>query len=125
MATIFPHLERRAEKHGLSLRWGRDDSKMKARQYNTMTYWDCSGRIVADTWKLVHSDIKPQRETLSYVATELLGEGKHDVQSSRMDEEWAADKLKVIKYCMQDVVLTPPNFRTSKRDVVQRGTRYV
>src|SRR5207249_597706 len=46
------------------------------------------------------------QETLDYVGRQLLGEGKHELQRRRIDEEWEADRDKVIRYCIQDAELS-------------------
>ena len=53
--------------------------------------------------------IRPQRETLSYVAKLLFpdDEDRHkmDVDASKMDEEWAARPDVVMEYCIRDAEL--------------------
>ncbi len=68
-------------------------------------FWRCHGRIIADAWWSVKMELKPKQETLDYVARQLLGEGKHEVDRTRMDEEWAANKEKVMEYCKNDAKL--------------------
>ena len=68
-------------------------------------FWRCHGRIIADAWWSVKMELKPKQETLDYVARQLLGEGKHEVNRLKMDEEWAADKGKVMEYCTKDAEL--------------------
>ncbi|UCC93517.1 MAG: DNA polymerase II, partial [Thermoplasmata archaeon] len=45
------------------------------------------------------------RERLADVAQLVLGEQKLDVDTKRIDEEWAADRDLVVEYCIQDSVL--------------------
>ena len=68
-------------------------------------FWRCHGRIIADAWWSVKMELKPKQETLDYVARQLLGEGKHEVDRTRMDEEWVKDKEKVMEYCKNDAKL--------------------
>jgi DNA polymerase I len=49
--------------------------------------------------------MRPKQETLNAVSKLLLGEEKHDVDPKKMDEEWASDKDRVIKYCTHDAHL--------------------
>ena len=53
--------------------------------------------------------IRPQRETLSYVAKLLFPDDeerhKMDVDASKMDEEWAARPDVVMEYCIRDAEL--------------------
>src|SRR5437660_11111676 len=50
--------------------------------------------------------MRPKHDILDYVANHLLGEGKHELQRRRIDEEWEADRDKVIRYCIQDAELS-------------------
>src|SRR5437773_2258157 len=63
-------------------------------------------RILTDVWWAVRAEMRPKQETLDYVAKHLLGEGKHELQRRRIDEEWEADRDKVIRYCIQDAELS-------------------
>src|SRR5207249_2567296 len=40
----------------------------------------------------------PETGDLDYVAKHLLGVGKHELQRRKIDEEWEADRDKVIRY---------------------------
>lgn len=82
--------------------WGRFPGRLE--QYNNRFWW-CNGRIVLDAWWSVKKVLKPKQETLNAVAKLLLGEEKHDVDPKKMDEEWEADKERVMKYCVQDCSL--------------------
>jgi len=84
------------------LAWGRFPGSIQ--QYNKRFWW-CEGRVIIDAWWAVKKVMKPKQETLNAVSKLLLGEEKHDVDPKKMDEEWAADKVKVIKYCVQDAHL--------------------
>src|SRR5467141_1804665 len=69
-------------------------------------FWRLDGRILTDVWWAVRAEMRPKQETLDYVAKQLLGEGKHELQRGRIDEEWEADRDKVIRYCIQDAELS-------------------
>ena len=88
-----------------SVTWGRDSSL--PRQHNTgrHTFWRVKGRLVTDAWWAARREVNLKQETLNAVAKQLLGETKMDVDPRHMDEEWAADSAKVIKYCFKDAEL--------------------
>lgn len=69
-------------------------------------FWRVDGRIVTDVWWAVRAEIHPKQETLDYVARQLLGEGKHELSRRKIDEEWARDQEKVIRYCLNDAELS-------------------
>jgi len=81
------------------LSWGRYPGPLS--QYNNRFWWT-EGRIVVDAWWAIKKVLKPKQETLNAVAKLLLGEEKHDVDPKKMDEEWASDSARVMKYCEHD-----------------------
>lgn len=85
------------------LSWGRYPGGLS--QYNNRFWWT-EGRIIIDAWWAVKRILKPKQETLNAVSKFLLGEEKHDVDPKKMDEEWEKDKEKVMKYCVQDAILS-------------------
>lgn len=68
--------------------------------------WRLHGRVIVDAWWSARTDLRPKQETLDYVARQLLGEGKQDVDPARIDEEWERDPERVIRYCMKDAELS-------------------
>jgi len=99
----LPLLEDRTEELDMDgLYLGRDGSKL-----NNIgkRYWKVNGRIVADAWWSVRTELNLKRETLDHVAKELLGKGKEDVDPKKIDKEWKNDKEKVIEYCSLDAEL--------------------
>lgn len=99
----IPQIIKRAEALGIpALHLGRYPGPLS--QYNNRFWW-AEGRIIVDAWWAVKKVLKPKQETLNAVAKQLLGEEKHDVDPKKMDEEWAADKEKVMRYCEQDSML--------------------
>jgi DNA polymerase I len=98
----IPYVYDRLAAYGRSLSLGRDGSE--ASQVNNR-FWRAHGRIIADAWWNVKRELRPKRERLADVAQQVLGEEKLDVNSAKMDEEWAADRDLVVKYCIQDSVL--------------------
>ncbi len=69
-------------------------------------FWRLDGRILTDVWWAVKAEMRPKQETLDYVAKQLLGEGKHELQRRKIDEEWEHDRDKVIRYCINDAELS-------------------
>jgi DNA polymerase I len=100
----LPVLIERAAKHGMTrLPLARDHSTFF---HMGERFWRVDGRILTDVWWAVRAEMRPKQETLDYVAKHLLGEGKHELQRRRIDEEWEADRDKVIRYCIQDAELS-------------------
>ena len=64
------------------------------------------GRIISDTWWGVKKILHPKHETLNYVAKELLGEGKDNINRLKIEEEWKNRKDEVVQYCIKDSYLT-------------------
>ncbi|MFP4001659.1 MAG: DNA-directed DNA polymerase [Thermoplasmata archaeon] len=99
----LPKLEERAKEVGIDeINLGRDGGKLRKKGNR---YWSVNGRIIADAWWSVKSELNLKRETLNHVAEELLGEEKDDVDSSDIDEEWRSDPEKVKRYCVKDAEL--------------------
>lgn len=99
----IPQIMQRAEALRLGqLDWGRYPGPLS--QYNNRFWWT-EGRIIVDAWWSVKKVLKPKQETLNAVAKSLLGEEKHDVDPKKMDEEWATDPERVMKYCTHDASL--------------------
>ncbi len=81
---------------------GRDGSKP---QRIVGQFWRVHGRVIEDAWWAVKKELRMKRETLDAVSMELLGEGKEDVDRTKIDEEWKKRKEDVISYCMKDAEL--------------------
>jgi len=100
----LPVLLERANKQGMPrLQLARDHSSFF---HLGERFWRLDGRILTDVWWAVKAEIRPKQETLDYVAKQLLGEGKHELQRRKIDEEWERDRDKVIRYCIQDAELS-------------------
>jgi len=71
--------------------------------------WNISGRVPMDAWWQVRQTLRPERESLRFVSALIWPEDedrrKLDVDSSRMDEEWASRPEEVIRYCLRDTHL--------------------
>ncbi len=99
----IPHLQKRAVALGLpEFTLSREGSRMRVFMNRFLR---ATGRIITDTWWNVRRELHPKRETLQAVSMQLFDEGKDNVTASRMDEEWAADPDRVVKYCIRDAEL--------------------
>jgi len=103
----LPVLVERAQKNGIpKLQLARDFSDFF---HLGERFWRVDGRIVTDVWWAVKAErltLHLKQETLDYVAKHLLGEGKHDLERQKIDEEWERDRDKVIRYCVNDAELS-------------------
>ncbi|MCL2143692.1 MAG: DNA polymerase II [Methanomassiliicoccaceae archaeon] len=94
----------RAKKNKMpDLRWGRDRGSPRV---VSEKFWRLKGRLIIDAWWAVRRELRPKQETLNAVSMQLLGEQKMDVNPKYMDSEWAADKEKVMRYCIKDAELS-------------------
>ncbi|MGA1819579.1 MAG: DNA-directed DNA polymerase [Thermoplasmatota archaeon] len=99
----IPHILRRAKGlnlEGLSL--GRDLSNVDNMGFRS---WRTKGRIVVDAWWQAKRTFRPKKETLEAVANLLLGEGKDDIDTSIIEQEWERRREDVVRYCMRDAEL--------------------
>jgi len=71
--------------------------------------WSIPGRCVMDAWWEARMALRPQRESLRFVAELLFPENpelrKMDIDASKMDEEWKKRPDEVMKYCVMDTIL--------------------
>ncbi len=99
----LPLMKERAEELGLEdIKMGRDGGELRKKGKR---YWSATGRIIADAWWSVRSELNLKRETLDHVSKELLGEEKDDVDPSEIDREWQENPDKVKEYCVKDAEL--------------------
>ncbi len=99
----IPVLLERARKNGIpDLYLSRNEIRMRE---GGGRFWRIYGRIVADAWWNAKRELRPKQETLDHVAKLVLGEGKKDVDPTKIDEEWEKDKDRVIRYCKKDAEL--------------------
>ena len=110
----LPLLVERAELHGIDLAIGRNGSILEQR---FQRFWQAKGRVIVDAWWNVKREVRPRQESLNAVAKELLGKEKHDVNPSKMDEEWANNSEKVMESKSMYVGLTK-NFKINKNDEI-------
>ena len=95
--------------------WGRvplldaDGGRLLPKRDSARRTWRLHGRCVLDAWWQARMTLRPQRETLRFVAELLWPERddlhKLDIDASRMDEEWAKDPDLVLEYCLRDAIL--------------------
>lgn len=96
----FPVLVERAKANKIDfLSLGRDGSALRS---TTGRAWRVHGRLSIDVWLAAKRELKPKKETLGYIAKQVLNEEKLDVDPRKIDEEWAKNEDKVIDYCMKD-----------------------
>lgn len=108
----YPTLVERARLCGSTLRWGRDGSEIRVRGEPPSADYRATGRLLVDAWRelrketrLPNTNIRPERQTLEYVAV-YLGVGKKgDVDRANIDEAWRDDMAGVRRYCLNDAAL--------------------
>jgi len=99
----IPLVLERAEVHKIrDLGIARDGSELRS---VSNRFWRCHGRIIADAWWNAKMELRPKQETLNAVASLVLGEKKMDVNPAMIDQEWAEDSERVVKYCIKDAEL--------------------
>ncbi len=100
----IPLLIERAAKNNIgTLFVGRDLGKFN--KVGKAHFWRLHGRVIADAWWNAKKELRPKKETLANISKLLFNETKDDVDPSKMDEEWANNREKVIKYCSRDAEL--------------------
>jgi DNA polymerase I len=99
----LPLIQERMAKKGVDFNIGRDFRKPN--RVNNQ-YWRLHGRVISDTWWNVKKILHPKHETLNYVALEMLGEGKDNINRLKIEEEWSNRRQEVIDYCIKDAYLT-------------------
>ena len=112
----LPMIQERMAKNGVEFNIGRDFRRPN--RVNNQ-YWRLHGRVISDTWWNVKKILHPKHETLNYVAMELLGEGKDNINRLKIEEEWSNRRQEVIDYCIKDAFLTLEIFR--KMRVIDRN----
>ena len=94
--------------------WGRvpaieSESKRLSPNRAINRVWRLTGRIPMDAWWQVRQTLRPERESLRFVANMLWPESedkqKLDIDASKMDEEWATRPDEVMEYCVRDTHL--------------------
>ncbi len=99
----IPLILERAQHHRMSdLGIGRDGTELRE---VSERFWRVHGRLVCDAWWNAKRELHPKQETLNAVSKLVLGEQKDDVNPQQIDKEWAADKEKVVRYCVRDAEL--------------------
>ncbi|MBI2542053.1 ribonuclease H-like domain-containing protein [Candidatus Woesearchaeota archaeon] len=108
----LPYLKTRAEKLNIRLDIGLDNSEMRLKS-KMETSVSISGIAHLDIFKFIKKVIGSSLETYSYdldtVASQLLGEKKHEVSLAELSAAWDSknDELeKFCEYCLHDSYLT-------------------
>ncbi len=97
----FPYLERRARKYKITLDLGLDYSAIDIDNRNNVT--QITGLVHVDVFKFIRRVLARSMETdiftLEAVATELLGEHKHDVDLDSLAYIWDSRPEELEKFC--------------------------
>ncbi|MBW2977890.1 DNA-directed DNA polymerase [Candidatus Woesearchaeota archaeon] len=108
----FPYIITRAKKYKINLDLGLDHSLIKFMRGKTKQI-QLTGIVHLDVFKFVKKILGRSLETDSYsleaVASELLGEGKDEVDLDNLTEAWDKDPKQLAKFCkynLQDAKLT-------------------
>lgn len=108
----FPYIITRAKKYKIDLDLGLDYSIVKFKKGRTKQI-QLTGILHLDIFKFVKKILGRTLETDSYslqaVASELLGEGKDEVELDNLTEAWDKDPKQLAKFCkynLQDSKLT-------------------
>ncbi len=100
----LPLLEERARALNVGpLALGRNGSKPENRGGDRL--WRVDGRVFADAWWSARTELRPKQESLQFVAQQLFGEGKLDVDRRNIEAEWQKDPVRVMEYCEHDARL--------------------
>jgi len=100
----LPLLKERAQALKLPpLALGRNGSEADNRGGERL--WRVDGRVFADAWWSARTELHPKQESLQFVAQQLLGEGKLDVDRRNIEAEWQKDPDRVMEYCEHDARL--------------------
>jgi DNA polymerase, archaea type len=100
----LPLLEERAKALNVPpLAIGRNGSAAETRGNDRL--WRVDGRVFADAWWSARTELHPKQESLQFVAQQLLGEGKLDVDRRNIESEWQKDPARVMEYCERDARL--------------------
>jgi len=106
------HIIERARKLNCesALRWGRDRAVIRAdlRATTTKNFLACHGRVGIDVWAEVKKHLRPDRESLGYVAEEFLQQQKIEFDVTNLGERWKdpAERARIQEYCLQDTRLS-------------------
>lgn len=108
----FPYIITRARKYKIDLDIGLDHTIVKFKKGKTEQI-QITGIVHLDIFKFVKKILGRTLETDSYslqaVASELLGEGKDEVELDNLSEVWDKDPAKLAEFCkynLQDAKLT-------------------
>ncbi|MEK6868653.1 MAG: DNA-directed DNA polymerase, partial [Nanoarchaeota archaeon] len=98
----LPYIKTRADKYKIKLDFGLDFSELKieSRRYTTA---QITGIIHLDIFKFIRKIVAGTMETETYnlgaVASEMLGEKKHDVDLDELSKDWDEKLEEMDKFC--------------------------
>lgn len=108
----LPYIKTRADRHKIKLDIGWDYSELKLKNARETTV-SINGITHLDIFKFIKKVIGGTLETYSYdlnaVASELLGEKKHEVSLAELPDAWDSSHEKLEKFCeynLHDSLLT-------------------
>jgi len=108
----FPYIITRAKKYKIDLNLGLDNSVIKFKRGKTENI-EITGILHLDVFKFIKKILGRSLDTDSYsleaVSSELLGEGKYEVELDNLTEAWDKDPQQLSKFCeynLQDAKLT-------------------
>nr|4FM2_A Chain A, DNA polymerase 1 [Pyrococcus abyssi GE5] len=104
----FPYLLKRAEKLGIKLPLGRDNSEPKMQRMGDSLAVAIKGRIHFDLFPVIRRTINLPTYTLEAVYEAIFGKSKEKVYAHEIAEAWETGKglERVAKYSMEDAKVT-------------------
>ncbi|AEC51776.1 DNA polymerase I [Pyrococcus sp. NA2] len=104
----FPYLLKRAEKLGMKLPLGRDNSEPKMQRLGDSLAVEIKGRIHFDLFPVIRRTINLPTYTLEAVYEAIFGKQKEKVYPHEIAEAWETGKglERVAKYSMEDAKVT-------------------
>nr|P0CL76.1 RecName: Full=DNA polymerase 1; AltName: Full=Pab polymerase [Pyrococcus abyssi]CAA90887.1 DNA-dependent DNA polymerase; endonuclease [Pyrococcus sp.] len=104
----FPYLLKRAEKLGIKLPLGRDNSEPKMQRMGDSLAVEIKGRIHFDLFPVIRRTINLPTYTLEAVYEAIFGKSKEKVYAHEIAEAWETGKglERVAKYSMEDAKVT-------------------
>ena len=108
----FPYIRTRADKYKINLDLGLDFSELKIKRGMNVTA-QINGIVHLDIFKFIrkimYGTLNTDKYNLDSVASEMLGEKKHDVNLDELSVEWDNNLEKMDKFCeynLQDARLS-------------------
>ena len=101
------YIKKRADILGIKLKLGRDGSEPEIRRRVDGYEVKLRGRVHVDLYPIIRRNLSLPSYTLEYVAREILGVEKHEVDKMKIWEMWdkERDLDKLVAYCLNDAEL--------------------